>query len=298
MSEAKQNQNPVVLVTGSSSGIGEAIATHQARLGKTVFASMRNPDAGRELQELAATENLDIRLLRLDVTDDQSVASAVAKVISQTGCIDILINNAGISTIESVEGSLQAAKRAFEVNYFGMLRTISAVLPFMRERGSGVIINVSSAAGVAANAGSGAYAASKFAIEAMSESLAAETMSLGIRVIILEPGYIQTPIYEKVHRALGTEAPTGPYAKHIRRGRIIYSSLVSNRPPPSVVATVVEEALVDPAPKLRYQAGSAKRLITVRRRIPDEDWVGLGLIEDDDEWSATMANAISKFGAS
>jgi NAD(P)-dependent dehydrogenase (short-subunit alcohol dehydrogenase family) len=279
----------VILITGARSGIGEAIALHQARAGDIVFATTRSgPGVG--LHQIAQQENLDIRHLQLDVTDDESVQAAITQALKQTGHIDVLVNNAGISTIESVEGSLEAAKQIFEVNYFGMLRTISAILPSMRERGSGTIINVSSVAGFVANAGSGAYAASKHAIEGMSQSLALEVIGLGIRVIILEPGYIATPIFQKAQRP---EPPSGPYAKHIRRGRVVYSDPAKRAAPPSVVAEVVAAALADPEPQLRYYAGSAKPLITGRQRTSDEDWVKLGLIESDEDWFATVAKTVA-----
>lgn len=280
----------VILVTGASSGIGEAISLHRARLGDTVFATMRNT-AASSLPKIAEEEELDIRLLTLDVTDDVSVTSAITEALAQTGHIDVLVNNAGISTIESVEGSLESARKLFDINYFGMLRTITAVLPSMRERHSGTIINVSSVAGFVANAGSGAYAASKHAVEAMSQSLALEVISLGIRVIILEPGFISTPIFPKAQRA---EPPSGPYAKHIRRGRLVYSDPANRAAPVSVVAEVVSAALADPQPKMRYQAGSAKALIQGRLRTPDEEWLLLGAVPDeaDDEWFGLVAKSV------
>ncbi|WP_181233201.1 SDR family oxidoreductase [Enhygromyxa salina] len=281
-----------MFITGTSSGIGEALALHRARLGDTVFATMRNLDAGSTLEKIAAEENLDLRLLALDLTDDESVTRAVSDALDQTGHIDVLINNAGISTIQTVEGSLAAARETFEVNYFGMLKTITAVLPSMRERRSGTIINVSSVTGVVANAGSGAYAASKHAIEAMSESLALEVISLGIRVIILEPGFIATPIFPK---AQGGEPPSGPYAKHIRRGRLIYSDPAKRAMPAVTVAEVVAGALTDPEPKLRYYAGSAKPLMHGRRRTSDEEWLSLGQVADDDDeaWFALIAKTVN-----
>jgi NAD(P)-dependent dehydrogenase (short-subunit alcohol dehydrogenase family) len=278
----------VVLITGSSSGIGEAIALHQARLGNTVFATMRDPaTGGQALREAMASEPLDVRILQLDVTDDASVERACAEALGQTGHIDVLVNNAGVSTIEPVEGSVAAAHELFEINYFGMLRTISAVLPSMRERGAGTIVNVSSVVGVLANAGSGAYAASKHAVEAMSESLALETVALGIRVIILRPGFIDTPIFPKAHVPY-PEPPTGPYAAHIRRGLMIYSDPMKVAAPPRLVAEILEGALTDPEPKLRYHAGSADAFISARRRTPDEEWIRLGLIPEDKAWFAEV----------
>lgn len=271
----------VVLVTGTSSGIGEAIALQQARAGNTVFATMRTPDTSGDGLRAAAATGLDIRVLQLDVTNDESVTNAIHEALAQTGRIDVLVNNAGISPIGCVEGSLEEAKHAFDTNYFGMLRTIAAVLPSMRQQGSGVIVNVSSVTGVLANAGSGSYAASKHAVEAMSESLAIETMSHGIRVIILQPGFIATRIFEKAQRGA---PPSGPYETHVRRMRAMYTDPQNIAQPPSVVAEALQAALDDPEPKLRYKAGSAKIYIEGRRRLSDEQWIGTGRFLDDAEW--------------
>lgn len=270
-----------VLVTGASSGIGKAIALHQARLGNVVFATMRNLDDGRALVDTAARESLSLSVLPLDVTNDASVASACAAAIETTGHLDILVNNAGISPIGSVEGSLEVAKHCFETNYFGMLRTISAVLPSMRARKSGIIVNVSSVTGVLANGGSGAYAASKHAVEAMSESLAIETIALGIRVIILQPGFIATRIFEKAQVG---DPPSGPYEIPIRRMRLMYTDPQGIARPALEVAEALQAAIDDASPKLRCKAGSASVYIDTRRRIPDEVWVGTGQILDDAEW--------------
>jgi NAD(P)-dependent dehydrogenase (short-subunit alcohol dehydrogenase family) len=282
----------VWLITGCSSGIGEALALHRARLGDTVFATMRNLEAGGNLKKIAEDEKIDLRLLQLDVTVDDSVTNAIKAALDQTGHIDVLVNNAGISTIQSVEGSLAAARETFEINYFGMLKTITAVLPSMRERRSGTIINVSSVSGTVSTAGSGAYAASKHAVEALSQALALEVISLGIRVIVLQPGFIATKIFGK---ALAGELPAGPYAKHIRRCRLVYSDPGKRAMPTSIVTDTVAAALDDPQPKLRYPSGSAKALIQGRLRTPDEEWLRLGLVEDDkdDEWAAMVTKTVT-----
>src|SRR5437899_1352247 len=173
----------IALVTGTSTGIGQATAVTLARGGHTVYATMRNPERGAgEIQEIAAQESLPLTVLPLDVNDDASVKAGVAQVLVQSGRVDVLVNNAGIGMHGSVE-ELPVAdfKRAMETNFFGALRCIQAVVPGMRERRHGVIVNVSSVAGRFSSAPQAPYAASKWALEAASESLAQEVKPFGIR---------------------------------------------------------------------------------------------------------------------
>ena len=147
----------IVFVTGSSTGIGEAIALHFARLGDTVYATMRTPDkSGETLRAAAEVEELDLTLLALDVNDDHSVARAIGAAMERSGRIDVLVNNAGLGNLASVEGvSMEDVKAVFETNVFGPLRTIQAVLPAMRERRSGTIVNITSISGRLVSGGHG-----------------------------------------------------------------------------------------------------------------------------------------------
>jgi NAD(P)-dependent dehydrogenase (short-subunit alcohol dehydrogenase family) len=244
----------VTLVTGTSTGIGEATAIHLSRLGHTVYASMRTPDAsGGGLRRLAEEERLDLTLIALDVNDPVSVTSAVDGVIERSGQIDVLVNNAGLGMLTSVEEvPVEDAKAVFETNVFGPLRMMQAVLPAMRERRGGTIVNISSVAGRLVSAGHGVYAATKYALEALSEAVAIETRRLGIRVILIEPGFISTPLLDK---GGDIEIGDGPYAVHLRRMQGLYRSARGGADPPSVVAEVIAEALDDPNPRFRYLAG-------------------------------------------
>lgn len=279
----------VTLVTGTSTGIGEATAIHLSRVGHTVYASMRTPDAsGGELRRLAEEERLDLTLVALDVNDPVSVTSAVDGVIERSGQIDVLVNNAGLGMLTSVEEvPVEDAKAVFETNVFGPLRMMQAVLPAMRERRGGTIVNISSVAGRLVSAGHGVYAATKYALEALSEAVAIETRRLGIRVILIEPGFISTPLLDK---GGDIEIGDGPYAVHLRRMQGLYRSARGGADPPSVVAEVIAEALDDPNPRFRYLAGEgASPVIDGRARMTDEEWIDMGREMTDEEYLAESA---------
>ena len=279
----------VTLVTGTSTGIGEATAIHLSRVGHTVYASMRTPDAsGGGLRRLAEEEGLDLALIALDVNDPVSVTSAVDGVIERSGQINVLVNNAGLGMLTSVEEvPVEDAKAVFETNVFGPLRMMQAVLPAMRERRGGTIVNISSVAGRLVSAGHGVYAATKYALEALSEAVAIETRRLGIRVILIEPGFISTPLLDK---GGDIEIGDGPYAVHLRRMQGLYRSARGGADPPSVVAEVIAEALDDPNPRFRYLAGEgASPVIDGRARMTDEEWIDMGREMTDEEYFAESA---------
>ena len=286
----------VILVTGTSTGIGEATALHFARLGHTVYASMRTPDvSGGGLRSAAEEERLDLKLITLDVDDSASVASAVGGVLERAGQIDVLVNNAGIGKLTSVEEvPIEDAKAVFETNVFGPLRMMQAVLPGMRERRSGTIVNISSVAGRLVSAGHGIYAGTKYALEALSEAVAIETRRFGIRVIVIEPGFISTPILDK---AGGVEVGDGPYAPHLRRMLVLYENARGDADPPSVVAQVIAHALDDPDPRFRYLAGQgALPVMDGRARMTDEEWIDMGREMTDEEYFAESERVFTADG--
>ncbi len=280
----------VVFVTGSSTGIGEATALHFARLGDTVYATMRTPDSsGDELRAAAQLEGLDVTLLALDVDHDHSVAHAIGAAMERSGHIDVLVNNAGIGSLTSIEEvSMEDAKAIFETNVFGALRTMQAVLPSMRARAAGAIVNVTSISGRLVSGGHGLYSSSKHALEAMSEALAIEARRYGIRVIIIEPGFIATPMLE---RAKPLEAD-GPYIEVLGRMRAMYAHARAHADPPSVVAEAIEGALDDSEPKLRYVVGAgAGQTLLARAAAGDEVWIEQGgaLTEEEyQQWQARV----------
>ena len=286
----------VTLVTGASTGIGEATALHLARMGHSVYASMRTPDAsGGGLRRVAEEEGLDLVLVALDVDDSASVASAVGGVIEQAGRIDVLVNNAGVGKLASVEEvPLEEAKAVFETNVFGPLRMMQATLPWMRERQSGTIVNVSSVAGRIVSAGHGVYAGSKYALEALSEAVAIETRRLGIRVIVIEPGFISTPILDK---GSAIDVGDGPYAPHLRRMQALYRHARDGAEPPIVIAESIAAALDDPSERFRYLAGrGAPPVIQGRAAMTDEEWIDMGREMTDEEYFAESARRFPPAG--
>ncbi len=182
-----------ILITGTSTGIGLATALAFGRAGDKVAAAVRNPDRAPELADVASRENLDVAIFTMDVDDDVSVTRAADHVAKQVGPIDVLVNNAGIERVGSIEEvPLQDFRAVMETNYFGAIRCIQAVLPSMRQRRSGCIINIASISGRLASSPMGPYAASKIALEALSECLAQEVKPFNVRVAIVEPGIINT----------------------------------------------------------------------------------------------------------
>lgn len=273
----------IAVVTGSSTGIGQATAATLARAGHTVYATMRNPGTGgQELRAIAERESLPLRIQALDVDSDESVRAAFAGIIFEAGQIDVLVNNAGVSGGGAVEETPIAEFRAtMETNFFGALRCIQAVVPGMRERRSGCIVNITSVAGRFSSAPQASYASSKFALEALSECLAQEMKGFGVRVAIVEPGVIATPIFGKVQRG-----PADTKYPHSRRIGELFRASLENPVSPYVVAEKIREIVDSGTWKLRHPVGpDAEGLLAWRASMTDEEWVGWGAISDD-EWVA------------
>jgi NAD(P)-dependent dehydrogenase (short-subunit alcohol dehydrogenase family) len=278
---------PVVLVTGSSTGIGLATALHFGRLGGGVYAGVRNIATATELTQAIAAEKLPVHPITLDVDEQASVGRAVSEVLSREGRIDVLVNNAGIGGGGPVEDvPVDWVKSLFETNYLGAIRMIQAVLPGMRERRSGAIVNVSSIAGRLAIAGHGHYSAVKHALEAISEALAQEVLEFGIRVAIVEPGVVVTPIFTKAKRFAD---PKSPYAAHVHRLLLFYQMQMKTPSQPADVARVIHEAVTTKTPKLRYLVGhDAELLVAGRRKLSDEEYVDTGRAMSDAEYLDLM----------
>jgi NAD(P)-dependent dehydrogenase (short-subunit alcohol dehydrogenase family) len=188
-----------VLVTGTNSGIGLATAMVLGRSGHQVYATLRNPSRASQLTDRVAAERLSVSVLTMDVDSDESVTQTIGRIYAEGGRIEALVNNAGIGLVGSVEELPIGAFRAvMETNYFGALRCIRAVLPRMREQRNGCIVNVASVSGRVAASPFAPYTASKFALEALSEVLAQEVKPFNVRVAIVEPGIIDTPMAQRV----------------------------------------------------------------------------------------------------
>ena len=274
---------PVALITGTSTGIGLATALHFGRQGHDVWAGVRQPAAATDLRAAIDAERLPVRIVALDVDDPASVQRGVAEVLDKTGRVDILVNNAGIGGGGPIEDvPVDWVKTLFETNYFGVLRVTQAVLPGMRERRAGAIVNVSSVAGRLAVAGHGHYSAVKHALEAMSEALAQEVQRFGIRVAIVEPGVVVTPIFSKAKRWAD---PASPYFDHVRRLLLLYQKQMPHAAQPADAACVIYEAATTSSPRLRWLVGEdAKLLVAGRQRQTDEEYVAGGRAMSEEEF--------------
>jgi NAD(P)-dependent dehydrogenase (short-subunit alcohol dehydrogenase family) len=245
----------VVLITGCSTGIGLETALAFARNGDTVYATMRNPKKAEALLERAKSEGLGVEVLALDVTDDESVASAVQEVESRHGAVDVLVNNAGIMASGAVETVDMAGARAvMETNLWGAVRMMRATLPAMRARGAGVIINVTSVAGrVPASAFEGWYGTSKHALNALTEAMVMEVAPFGVRLVCIEPGFFRTEITANDPTRIDSN---DPYAADIAWMREFYDKSVGGgRDDVFVVADAIVAAAADPDSPLHVLVG-------------------------------------------
>ena len=269
------------LITGCSTGIGFATAVAMARAGHQVVAAMRNPDGSPELSQLASSERLAVTVVQLDVDSDESVRNGVQKVLATRGTIDVLVNNAGIGGSGPVEeADIAVFRKVMETNFFGVLRCTQAVLSGMREQRSGHIVNVSSVAGRVASAAMAPYAASKWALEAMSEILAQEVKRFGIRVALIEPGVIATPIFGKAH-----PREWSSYYPQARRLAARFRTALENPIPASAVADKIVEVVSRADTRLRHPvAPDAKRLLELRSSMTDEQWIEWSGVESDEDW--------------
>lgn len=261
-----------VLITGTSKGIGYETALAFARAGYRVHATMRNPLNSPALSEIAAQEMLPISVTAIDVDRDESVTAGIAAIQSQHGPLDVLVNNAGIECFGSIEElSIEDFRMVMETNYFGALRCIKALVPQMRERRTGTIVNVSSVAGTFSYPPGTPYCASKWALEALSEGLACEMKPFGVRVAMVEPGIIDTAMAQRISRNGNSAYP------HAARIAAVFTATLSNAPvPPSVVAQKVFEIAMSDTWQLRHPVGpDAIPLIAWRKGMTDEQWVDL-----------------------
>src|SRR5580658_572695 len=269
-----------VLITGTSTGIGLTTALTLGRAGHKVYATMRNPSRAPELAERAAEEKLPIKISVMDVDSDSSVKTAIADIYKDAGHIDVLVNNAGVERDGPIEElPLSEFRAVMETNYFGPLRCIQAVVPEMRQRKSGCIVNVSSVSGRIANSPLAPYTASKFALEALSEALAQEMKTFNVRVAVVEPGIIETPM----SRGMGESLDPSPYSQQ-RRFAHLFAAVLKNPVPPSLVAEKIRGIIESGTWQLRHPVGpDAEPYLTWRNSMTDEQWVDLHA-SDDDTW--------------
>ena len=251
-----QQTRPVAIVTGASGGIGEASARALQAAGYRVFGTYRRPPA---------TRSPGIEYLACDVTNDESVKAAVAEVVSKAGRIDLLVNNAGVGLVAGAEeSSLEQAKSLFDVNLFGLIRMTKAVLPTMRRKGAGRIVNISSVMGLIPAPFMALYSASKHAVEGYSESLDHEVRSSGVRVVLVEPAYTRTAFEGNVYQA---DQQLDVYQSARANAEGVLRDGMKTADTPELVASTVVNASTEANPHRRYTAGRAARQISLLRRF-------------------------------
>jgi NAD(P)-dependent dehydrogenase (short-subunit alcohol dehydrogenase family) len=276
---------PVTVVTGANSGIGRASAIHLAGAGHRVIGTVRSVAKAEKLNAMAADAGVEVELVELDVADDASVADGFAEILGRAGRVDHLVNNAGVggnAVLEECPTELYLD--VMNVNLCGVVRCTQAVLPGMRERRAGSIVNITSVAGRLAALAQSPYVASKWALEGVSEGLAQELAPFGIRVVIVEPGVTKSAIFAK-----NIDAPnsTGAYDAHYRRMFQFYAAGMANATDPFEVGRVIEEAITTDEPTLRWPVSwGGAELAALHDRVDDGDWIELGAISDDDAYIA------------
>jgi len=247
--------NKVALVTGSSSGIGLETALALARDGFDTFASMRDTKKAGELEYAAKKENLKINVIELDVDKEESIISAIKKIMADKGRIDVLVNNAGYGQFGCTEDvSIDDFRKQFETNFFSIVRIIQEVAPIMRNQKSGIIVNISSVVGRLGLPGSSAYISTKFALEGLSECLRYELGQFGVKTTLIEPGVIKTNFFSSLKIP---ESKTDPKYKELTDNILAGLKMMSEMgTPPSEVAKVILKAIHDDEILPRYIVGT------------------------------------------
>ena len=264
----------VAIVTGSSSGIGHEIALILARNGFRTYASMRDLQKKSRLKSIKDEENLSLEFVQLDVTDENSVSIAIKTIYDNAGRIDILVNNAGYGLTGAFEDlCIDEIKTQFETNFYGLIRTTQAVLPFMRKQKSGIIVNISSGAGRFGYPMGSAYVSTKFAVEGLSESLSYEVEPFGIRIILIEPGMIKTDFSNASVMAKKSTDPNSPYMSLMKSMEKGIKRLHENASSPQLVANITYDAITSDEPKMRYLAGKdVEQWVEAKKKMSDEEF--------------------------
>jgi NAD(P)-dependent dehydrogenase (short-subunit alcohol dehydrogenase family) len=248
-----------VLITGASSGIGQACARRLAQRGYEVFGTSRRPQAEADVP---------FEMIPMDVTDDDSVREGVATVVARSGRLGVVVNNAGFGFAGAVEDtSIDEARRIFETNFFGVLRVCRTVLPYLREQRAGTIVNISSLSGLIAQPFMGMYSATKFALEGMSEALRMEVRRFGIHVVLIEPGDTRTAFTANRKRTAGSQTASA-YVDNTLRALAVVERDEKAGISPEAVARLLEHILRLRSPRLRYPVASAsQRFAAVSKKL-------------------------------
>lgn len=267
-----------VIITGTSKGIGLETALAFGRAGYKVFATMRNPEMASNFKNKINAESLDITISKMDVDSDESVKKCFDEILRASGQIDVLVNNAGIERHGSIEEmTIDDFNAIMNTNYLGVLRCTKVLLPLMRKIQKGAIINVASVAGHISNSPLGGYAASKHALEAISEALAQEVKSFNIRVAIVEPGIINTDMARNI------KVPVSSIYPQSKRFSGLFAASLKTPTSPILVADKILDIAESGTWKLRHPVGpDAEPFIAWRASMSDEQWVDWNAANDED----------------
>lgn len=246
----------VVLITGASAGIGEGVAIQAAEQGAKLVLSSRREGVLQNVKDLILKQGTEAVIVPADMAKTEEVKALAQTALDHFGRVDILVNNAGYGQMGPVEEVDEASVRhQFEVNLFGLLTLTRALLPQMRDRGQGRIINVSSVAGQVSMPFSGIYNASKHALEAISDALRVEVAPFGVKVIVIEPGPVSTDFFRVAREtAMAVTTPMGPYRNTLDAMEDMASSITNTAWTPEQVATQILKAMTDAKPAPRYTA--------------------------------------------
>ena len=244
----------IAIVTGSSSGIGFETSLALARGGYLTYATMRDVKKGDRILDIAKKENLKVKVTELDVNSESTIKKAIEKIVGEEKRIDVLVNNAGYFLVGCLEDlSILDLKEQFETNFFGVVRTIQAVLPLMRSQKSGTIVNVSSVAGRIGFPVTPGYISSKFALEGLSESMRYELIPFGIKTIIIEPGVIKTNLFATLRKTTKPDSVYKDMTDKVMNGLLMMSEMGT---PPQEVAKTIVKAVTSDNPLPRYPVGN------------------------------------------
>ncbi len=271
-----RNGKETALITGASAGIGHATALALAEAGYKTFAT------ARRLEFIDDLRKQGLLTLALDVTNEQSMTEAINTIESQADGIDILINNAGYSEMGPIEEvSMERIRLQFETNVFGLIRLCQLVLPGMRRKHSGTIINISSMGGEFTTPLAGIYHASKYAVESISDALRFEVQPFGVNVIVIQPGVVRTRSASTIAQSLRSDKSSPYFAQVDGFKRFLEKNTAENDASAisaEAVAKVIVEAIEAPEPKTRYKVGDeAQQLPRLRRSLSDREWDALFL---------------------
>lgn len=262
-------QEKVAVITGSSSGIGYESALAFARDGYRTYATVRNPEKGAKLAEIAQKEKLDLLVEKMDVDDESSVRAMIEKILANDKRIDVLVNNAGWGLFGCTEDvSIEGFRSQFETNFFGIIRLIQYVAPAMRRQKNGCIVNVSSVAGRIGFPGSPAYISSKFALEGLSEALRYELGQFGVKVTTIEPGVVKSNFFSSMKVAEPKE--DSPYKELTEKVITGIKMMAEMGTPPADVAKVILKAAKEEAPLPRYIVGNDAQMFLEAKKTKSD----------------------------